>query len=48
MVGGWFLQVWGGPALFAVMTAICMLVFALYGMGRREARPSASPAGCED
>ncbi len=46
LVGGWLLQVWGGPALFAVMTAICVLVFLLYGAGNRVARPSADSAGC--
>ncbi|MNZ99581.1 putative transporter [compost metagenome] len=48
LVGGWLLQVWGGPALFTVMTAICVLVFVLYGAGSRAARPSADPAGCGD
>ncbi|WP_033136547.1 MFS transporter, partial [Aeromonas finlandensis] len=43
LVGGWLLQVWGGPALFAVMTGICVLVFALYGAGNREAKVSACP-----
>lgn len=43
LVGGWLLQVWGGPALFAVMTGICVLVFALYGAGQRETRASLYP-----
>jgi hypothetical protein len=30
------------------MTAMCVLVFALYGAGSRVARPSAEPAGCGD
>ena len=43
LVGGWLLQVWGGPALFAVMAGICVLVFALYGAGNREARSLTCP-----
>ncbi|WP_434471063.1 MDR family MFS transporter [Aeromonas veronii] len=43
LVGGWLLQVWGGPALFVVMAGICVLVFALYGAGNREARSLTCP-----
>jgi len=40
LAGGSLLQVWDGPALFAVMTGICVLVFALYGAGSRQAHVS--------
>ncbi len=39
LLGGWFLAVWGGQALYVLMAVLCLFTFLLYEWGARIARP---------
>lgn len=44
VLGGWILELWGGPSLYILMALCCILTFLLYEWGARIPRPEVAKA----